>query len=67
MKIFGLNITKDKSAEVFWTHFGIVSTKRGRKILYLNGYEIKDKNFTLDFWTNDANIQNFAKSCIKEK
>lgn len=58
MKIFGFNITRDKNSKPFNTHVAFVSTKRGRKILYVNGKEIVEKNFTMDFWVND---ENFAK------
>jgi len=52
MRIFKLNIVKNKKEPSFWTYVAIVSTKRGRKILYINGKENKDKNFTIDFWIN---------------
>jgi hypothetical protein len=56
MKIFGFNITKDTKKKSFWTHMALVSTKRGRKILYLNGKECKIKNFTIECWTPDESI-----------
>jgi hypothetical protein len=56
MKIFGLNITRIKKEPSFWTHVALVSTKRGKKTIFINGREFKDKNFTLDFWVNNERI-----------
>lgn len=56
MKIFGFNITTIEKKPTFWTHVVFVSTKRGRKILYINGKEYKGKDTTIQFWVDSEGI-----------
>jgi len=54
MEIFGYNIEKIQEEPIVpkgpLVHMAIVSTKRGRKILYIDGAEIKEKDFTFECW-----------------
>lgn len=67
MKIFGFNITTiEKKPTSWYVHFAFVSTKRGRKILYINGKEYKGKNTTIEFWADCEGIANQIKQVMEE-
>jgi hypothetical protein len=42
-----------------WRHISIVSSERGKLDLYVDGIKFTKRNFTIDLWIRNQQLENF--------
>ena len=64
MNICGKLFHREKVLDIPWRHVAIVCSKRGKITIYFDGTKYTRKNFTIDFWMKNQQLENFLSGVV---